>query len=331
MSAFKKNFKIGNLLLPNNIFYAPLCGFTDYPFRQMSRLFHKGLIFCEMVSIDAIIRDNKNTLDMLDYSEIMHPIGAQIYGNNPKVAGIVAKKIEDLGFDVIDLNCGCPVKKVFKKGNGSGMLKNIDLIGDVLNAMASAVKIPVTVKIRAGWDENSICVSDVTKLAEKAGAKVITVHGRTRSQGYKDKANWNHILEAKKAAKDIKVFGNGDILKADDANKMFKQTDCDGVLIARGIMGQPWIADEIEKINSSEEIEEKDNDFVYENMIKHFNIICDYCSERYSLICMKKIGHWYLKRCVKTKPVRVALNNANSPAEIFEIMNNFFVIKKALV
>jgi nifR3 family TIM-barrel protein len=323
MTGLKKKIKVGNLLLPNNIFYAPLAGFSDFPFRKMSRLFHSGLIFCEMVSIEALIRQNQNTFNMLDYSDDMHPIGAQVYGNNPKAAAQSAKIIENLGFDLIDLNCGCPVKKVTRKESGSGMLKNIEMIGDVLSAMVSSVKIPVTVKIRIGWDESTICANEITRIAEQAGAKVITIHGRTRSQSYKDKADWSFIKEAKLIAKSIKVFGNGDILKAEGASQMFCETNCDGILIARGIMGQPWIASDVNKLVDKEPVFEKTNFFIYENMMKHFSFIVDYKSEKNSLISMKKIGHWYLKRCKKTKPLKIALNDAKSPTDIFKIMDNF--------
>jgi tRNA-dihydrouridine synthase B len=204
----KKPFSFGNLTLPSNIFCAPLAGCSDLPFRRMTARYRPGLIYCEMVKMDALIRHDPNTFRLLDYETGMHPIGGQLCGSKPQIAGQCAKIIEDLGFDVVDLNCGCPVDKVTKDGSGSGMLKNPELIGEVLANMVAAVKIPVTVKIRAGWDHQSIIVEEVTRIAEQAGAKAICIHGRTRSQAYQGLANWDYIARSKRVAKTILVIGN---------------------------------------------------------------------------------------------------------------------------
>src|SRR5579872_1226411 len=164
-------FFIGSVKLPNKVLYAPLAGCSDLPFRRMSRHYGPGIVYCEMVKIDALVRNDSNTYRLLDYDIGMHPIGAQICGSKPKIAAAAARIVEDLGFDVIDFNCGCPVDKVTKDGSGSGMLKTPELIGEVLCEMMAAVKIPVTVKIRAGWDEKSINAVEITNIAEKAGAK----------------------------------------------------------------------------------------------------------------------------------------------------------------
>src|SRR5579872_5393446 len=164
-------FFIGSVKLPNKILYAPLAGCSDLPFRRMSCRYRPGIVYCEMVKIDALVRNDQNTYRMLDYDADMHPIGAQLCGSKPKVAAAAARIVEDLGFDVIDFNCGCPVDKVTKDGSGSGMLKTPELIGEMISAMVSAVKVPVTVKIRAGWDEKHINAAEITNIAEKAGAK----------------------------------------------------------------------------------------------------------------------------------------------------------------
>jgi tRNA-dihydrouridine synthase B len=231
-----KTFQLGKIELPNNILYAPLAGCSDYPFRKMSALYNPGLIYCEMVKMEALIRNDQGTFHMLDYDTGMHPIGGQICGSKPEIAGKAAKIIETLGFDVVDLNCGCPVDKVTKDGSGSAMLKTPNLIGDVIANMVAAVKIPVTVKIRAGWDEDNILAAEVTQIAEKAGASAICIHGRTRKQAYKGPAIWDYIKAAKNAAKNIKVIGNGDVLDGSSAQKMFEYTGCDAVLVARGTM-----------------------------------------------------------------------------------------------
>src|SRR6185437_6206308 len=205
----KKPFQLGNLTLPSNIFCAPLAGCSDLPFRRMTSKYRPGLIYCEMVKMDALVRHDPHTYRLLDFEADMHPIGGQICGSKPQYAGKSAKIIEELGFDVVDLNCGCPVDKVTKDGSGSGMLKTPELIGEILSNMTAAVKIPVTVKIRAGWDEKSLNAAEIVQIAEQAGAAAICVHGRTREQGYKGPANWDWIRECKRAAKKIQVIGNG--------------------------------------------------------------------------------------------------------------------------
>ncbi len=205
-------FSMGGLELPSNIFCAPLAGCSDLPFRRMTVKYNPGLIYCEMVKMEALIRNDPNTYRLLDYESSMHPIGGQLCGSNPRIAGECAKMIEDLGFDVVDLNCGCPVDKVTKDGSGSGMLKNPDLIGEVIANMVAAVKIPVTVKIRAGWDSSHIVGAEVVRIAEKAGACAICIHGRTRAQGYRGLPTGILSAIAKDASQKIVVIGNGDVV-----------------------------------------------------------------------------------------------------------------------
>ena len=179
MAFLKKSFRLGAVELPSNVFYAPLAGCSDLPFRAMSCRYRPGIVYCEMVKIDALIRNDPNTYRLLDYEVGMHPIGAQICGSKPDIAAASARIIEDLGFDVLDFNCGCPVDKVTKDGSGSGMLKNPELIGEVLAKVIASVRIPVTVKIRAGWDDRSINAPLITQIAEKAGAKAIAAPGKS--------------------------------------------------------------------------------------------------------------------------------------------------------
>ena len=211
----------------------------------MTSRYHPGLIFCEMIKMDALIRHDPGSYRVLDYEADTHPIGAQLCGSKPELAGPCAKIIEELGFDVVDFNCGCPVDKVTKDNSGSGMLKYPEAIGEILANMVAAVKIPVPVKVRAGWDENSINSPLITKIAEEAGAKAIFVHGRTRAQAYRGPANWDYIKACKQAAKEILVFGNGGVVDAESAEKMFEVTGCDGLLLSRGILGSPWLIEEI--------------------------------------------------------------------------------------
>jgi nifR3 family TIM-barrel protein len=319
----KTPFKLGSLELPNNIFYAPLAGCSDFPFRKMSSRYAPGLIYCEMVKMDAIIRNDQGTFHMLDYTRDMHPIGAQLCGSNPKIAGKAAKIVEELGFDVIDLNCGCPVDKITKDGSGSGLLKNPQLIGEIVSNMVAAVKIPVTLKVRAGWGEDSITAPIITEIAEQAGAKAICIHGRTRQQAYKGNANWDYIKACKAKAKEIKIIGNGDLFDAPSALAMFEHTDCDAILVARGTMGQPWIAEDILRLLNGEDPIERDLEFYRQALYEHFLCLQEYLSPRRVAVDMRRIGCWYFKKSAGTKAFREKISRADSPDMIRELILNF--------
>lgn len=310
----------GKLKLQTNVLYAPLAGCSDFAFRKMSARFHPGIIFCEMVKMDALIRHDAGTYHLLDFSPDMHPIGGQLCGSKPEIAAAAAEIIEDLGFDVIDFNCGCPVDKVTKDGSGSGMLKNPELIGDIIANMVAKVKIPVTVKIRSGWDDKSIIVEDIVRIAEKSGAKAITVHGRTREQGYKGAANWDWIKRAKAAATHIQVIGNGDIFSSQDALRMFDYTGCDGVLVARGTLGQPWIAEDIHNLASGKEAVVRTPEMKRTALLEHFEYMQEYLPERKVVIDMRRVGCWYFTKAKGTKNFREAISKAATVAEIHDLI-----------
>jgi len=320
--SYLRPLTLGSLILPSNIFYSPLAGCSDYPYRKMAALYRPGLFFCEMVKIEALIRYDTNTLRMLDYDKDMHPIGAQICGSNPTRAKQAAKIIEDLGFDLIDLNCGCPVDKVTKDGSGSGMLKNPELIGEMLTAILSTVQIPVTVKIRIGWDESSINAVAITKIAEQAGAKLISIHGRTRKQGYAGPANWTPITNCKKAATSIHIIGNGDVFSGEMAKKLFEQTKCDGLLVSRGTLGKPWI---IEEIIST--LEGKPFTISQEQiksvLLRHISYILQYQEKKRTLLEIRKVACWYLRDHKGMKMLREWINKAKSVKEALETIQNY--------
>jgi tRNA-dihydrouridine synthase B len=319
----RRPFYLGNLKLSSNIFYAPLAGCSDYPFRKMSSLYGPALHFCEMVKMDALVRCDRGTFHLLDYSRDMHPIGAQICGSNPSIAGKAAKMIEELGFDSLDLNCGCPVDKVTKDGSGSGMLKAPLLIGECLANMVASVKIPVTVKIRAGWDENSLVFQDIVKIAEDAGAKAITLHARTRKQAYTGDAVWEWICQAKAVAKNILVVGNGDLFEPKDALEMFEKTGCDAVLIARGTMGQPWMVSDILALQETGSVPERTLEDFREALKQHFRYTREYCSEREAVVAMRRVGCWYFKKSKGTRNFRDAISHAASIDEIERLIEDF--------
>ncbi len=320
MKKFVKPLKLGNLSLPSNVFYSPLAGCSDYPFRQMAARYQIGLMFCEMVKMEALIRHEPSTYHLLDYDFSMRPIGGQLCGSKPKLAGPCARIIEELGFDVVDLNCGCPVDKVTKDGSGSGMLKNPELIGEVISNMVAAVTIPVTVKIRAGWDDENINASLITKIAEEAGAKAISIHGRTRQQKYTGKANWDHIKAAKMAATTIKVIGNGDVFDAQAGLSLFEQTGCDAILVSRGTFGTPWIAENIKRLDSAIPPLIPN---VKNHLLDHMTYIASYQTDRKALLDMRRIGCWYLRNGTGTKKLRESLNRSKDLMEIEKLIREY--------
>ena len=306
------SLQLGSLTLPTNVICAPLAGCTNLTWRRMLKRYNPGLMFCEMVKMEALIRADPNTYRILDYDRDMHPIGAQICGSNIDIAAQSAQLIEEMGFDVLDLNCGCPVDKVTKDGSGSGLLKQPEKIGEILHQMVQAVDIPVTVKIRAGWDECEINAPEIAKIAEQAGAKAIAIHGRTRKQGYKGKANLEWIKACKEIATNIKVYGNGDIFDPESAARMFEETGCDAILLARGTLGKPWIIEDITRALSGLPPIHRTSDDYRQILLSHLDDIESYHNERKSLIEMRKIGCWYLKKSSGTKALREALNKAPS-------------------
>lgn len=323
MSALLKPLQLGKLTLPHRIFYAPLAGCSDFPYRRMSAKYKPGLIYCEMVKMDALVRHDEGTFHILDYSSDMHPIGAQICGSKPTIAGQAAKIIEELGFDVVDLNCGCPVDKVTKDGSGSGMLKTPELIGDVIASMVAAVDIPVTVKIRAGWDEQNINAEKIVKIAEEAGAKAICIHGRTRQQGYRGPANWDYIKACKQSASKIIVIGNGDVVDGPSAEKIEKETGCDAVLVARGTMGQPWIVEDIIHYLSGEDTSFRSLEDCRSALFEHFLFTKNYHADHRVCVDMRRVGCWYLKKSSGTRQFREMISRAQNIEEVHDLILHF--------
>lgn len=315
--------ELGSLKLKHRIFYAPLAGCSDYPFRKMSALYGPALMYCEMVKMDALVRNDAGTFHILDYSPEMHPIGAQICGSKLALAREAARIIEDLGFDLVDFNCGCPVDKVTHDGSGSGMLKTPELIGDILAEMIAVVKIPVTVKIRAGWDEKNINCPQIVKIAEDAGAKAICIHGRTREQGYRGPANWDYIKECKAAASKIMVVANGDILDGATAQQVHAHTGCDAVLVARATMGQPWIVNDIINFLSSAAVEERSLEDCRNALYSHFLFTENYHDDHQVCIDMRRVGCWYLKKSSGTRQFRELISRAKSLEEVKDLILNF--------
>lgn len=316
----QRPFTLGSITLPSNVFCAPLAGCSDFPFRTMLIPYKPGLIYCEMVKMGAMIHGNPQTAKLLDYAPTMHPIGAQICGSCPEMAKTCAKMVEDLGFDVLDLNCGCPVDKITKDGSGSALLKTLDLIGLILRSMVESVSIPVTIKIRAGWDSESIVSTEITQIAEQAGAQAVCIHGRTREQGYTGPANWDYIRDCKKAAKTIKVIGNGDIIDAYSAEKMFHYTGCDAILLARGTMGHPWLVEDIYRHLSHEPPIERTTLHSRDAFLKHMEQIVAYREPHKAVFDLRRVSCWFLRNIRGARHLREAINQAQSTQEIHQLV-----------
>lgn len=309
--------KIGSLELPTNIIFSPLAGCSDVAYRAMVRRYFSGLVYCEMVKMEALVRCDKTTFSLLRYLPDMHPIGAQLCGANARICAESARIIEDLGFDIVDLNCGCPVDKVTKDGSGSALLKNPQRIADIISTMKAAVSIPVTLKIRMGWDANSICAAEITQLAKEAGADAVAIHGRTRAQGYKGPAEYAPIKEAVDVSRGMPVIGNGDVFCFESAQRLFDATGCAGILVARGGMGAPWLGAEIEERSQGRPFTPPET---LDVLREHIDTIFRYENEKKALLDIRRVGSWYLKKGENMRQLRGQMSKLSSRAELDELL-----------
>ena len=295
MFDINKKIKIGNLKLDFPFFLAPMAGVTDYAFRVIAKEFGAGVVYSEFVSAHGIIRKNEKTLNMIKFSEFERPIGIQIFGDTPEVMENAARLVyEKFKPDLIDINYGCPVPKVTKKGAGSAALKDLCLMEDITEAVVKAVDIPVTVKMRAGWNSENIVSTKAGINLEKIGIKAITLHPRTTVQMYKGHANWDLIKELKDSV-NIPVIGNGDIKSIEDINKMFTQTNCDGIMIGRAALGNPWFFTQIKKYINNEDFNEISLEERLQICQKHLELLVEIHGEVVGSNNMKKHFAWYFK------------------------------------
>jgi len=320
-----KPLKIGNLEIKNNVFLAPMAGVTDMAFRSICKEFGVGMIYTEMASSKAIHYGSEKTENIYEILDEERPVGIQIFGHEPEIMAETAEKLSDIA-DVIDINMGCPAPKIVKNGEGSALMKDLKLAEDIIKKVVKASKVPVTVKFRKGWDDNSVNAVELAKIAESAGAKLVTIHGRTREQMYSGSVDYKTIKEVKKAVK-IPVVGNGDIFDKESAKKMFEETGCDGIMVARGAQGNPWIfRNIIDYLDKGEALENISINEKINVVLKHLDLAVKYKGEYTAIREMRKHIAWYLKGVSGAAKIKEMINQEKNLEKVKEILNKTAVI-----
>lgn len=311
-----KRLQIGTVTLENNLILAPMAGVTDLPFRLLCKEQGAGLVCMEMVSAKAISYKNKNTKELLNIDEREHPVSLQLFGSDPDIISEIAKEIEELPFDILDINMGCPVPKVVNNGDGSALMKNPLLAGQIIEKTAKAIQKPVTVKIRKGFDDKHINAVEMARIAQESGAAAVAVHGRTREQYYSGKADWDIIRQVKEAVK-IPVIGNGDLLTGKDVKRMEEQTGCDGFMIARGVQGNPWIFQNImHYMETGEELQKPPMEEMVKMMLRHARMLIAYKGDYTGIREMRKHAAWYTGGYRNAAKLRGRMNDIESYQEL---------------
>ena len=321
--------KIGNIELMNNLALAPMAGVTDFAFRRICKEMGAGLVVTEMVSAKGLYYNDEKTADLTHSHTDERPVALQIFGSDPEIMAQITRdnlnNREDI--DIIDINMGCPAPKIVKNGDGSALMKDLDLAGKVIASVVQASNKPVTVKFRMGWDHSRLNGEELARIAESNGASAITLHARTRDMFYAGDADWNYIAKVKRAVS-IPVIGNGDIFTPEDAVKMIDRTGCDGVAVGRGAMGNPWIFREITDLINGRTPSKPSLDEMLEVSIRHFNMEIGLKGTRVGVREMRKQLAWYLKGLRNSNEVKNRINTMTSPEEIIQELEKYFTLLK---
>lgn len=311
---------IGDVKADNPLILAPMAGVTDLPFRVLSKEHGSGINYMEMVSAKAITYKNKNTFALLDIAEGEGPVALQLFGSEPQIISEAIKMIDDRPYDILDINMGCPVPKVVNNGEGSALMKNPKLVYDIVSAMVKASSKPVTAKIRKGFDEENVNAVEIARIIESAGAKAVAVHGRTREQFYSGKADWEIIRQVKEAVS-IPVIGNGDANSPKAVQKMFEETGCDGVMIARAARGNPWIFEQtLHYLETGEEKPLPDREAVVDLILRHVRMQVAQKGEFLGIREMRKHIAWYTTGFPNSAKLRNNVNHVNTLSELTELL-----------
>lgn len=314
---------IGNVKVNGKLFLGPMAGVTDLPFRLLCKEKGADFLCTEMVSAKGIHYNNQNTENLLTIDEEERPVAVQLFGSDPDILSETAKRIEERNFDVLDINMGCPVPKVVNNGEGSALMKNPQLVGEIVRKVSRSISKPVTIKIRKGFNDNLINAVEIAKIAEDNGAKAIAVHGRTREQYYSGKADWEIIRKVKEAVS-IPVIGSGDVFAPEDAKRMLDMTGCDGIMIARGARGNPWIFEQVKAyLDHGILLEKPDFATVKEMILRHGDMAVKYKGEFTGIREMRKHIAWYTAGYPGSSKLRREVNEVETMDDLIKLLEEY--------